>query len=51
MRKVTDEDITKEELKNVINSFYDNYDKFVEDYIMPEVIAFYIATVFYRNTM
>ena len=51
MRKVTDEDITKEELKNVINPFYDNYDEFVEDYIMPEVIAFYIATAFYRNAM
>ena len=51
MRKVTDEDITKEELKNVINPFYDNYDEFVEDYIMPEVIAFYIASSFYRNAM
>lgn len=51
MRKVTDEDITKEELRNVINPFYDNYDEFVEDYIMPEVIAFYIASSFYRNAM
>lgn len=34
MRKVNDEDISKEELKNLINPFYDNYDEFVEDYIM-----------------
>lgn len=51
MRKVTNQDITKEELKNIINPFYDNYDEFVEEYIMPEVIAFYIASAFYRNTM
>lgn len=51
LRKVTGEDITKEELKSIINPFYDNYDNFVEEYIMPEVIAFYIASAFNRNAM
>ena len=51
LRKCTDEDISDEECKNVIDPFYDNFDKYVVTYIMPEVIAFYIASSFYRNAM
>lgn len=51
IRKCTDEDISDEERKNVINPFYDNYDIFLEEYVVPEVIAFYIASSFYRNAM
>ena len=51
IRKCTDEDISDEELKNVIDPFYDNFDEDVVTYIMPEVIAFYIASSFYRNAM
>ena len=51
LRKCTDEDIRDEECKNVINSFYDNYHTFIEEYIMPEVIAYYIANAFNRNDM
>ena len=47
LRKSTDEDISDEELETIINPFY-NY---VEEYVMPEVIAFYIASSFYRNDM
>ena len=49
--KCTDEDISNEECKNVIDPFYDNFDEYVVTYIMPEVIAFYIASSFYRNAM
>ena len=44
LRKCTDEDISDEECKNVIDPFYDNFDEYVVNYIMPEVIAFYIAS-------
>lgn len=51
IRKCTDEDISEEECEKVINPFYDNYHTFAEEYIMPEVIAFYIANSFNRNAM
>ena len=51
LRKCTDEDISDEECEKVINPFYDNYHTFVEKYIMPEVIAYYLANSFYRNAM
>ena len=51
LRKCTDEDISNEECKNVIDPFYDNFDEDVVTYIMPEVIAFYLLSSFYRNAM
>ena len=45
LRKCTDEDISDEECEKVIDPFYDNYDSYLE------VIAFYIASSFYRNAM
>ena len=51
IRKCTDEDISDEECKNVIDPFYDNFDEYVITYVMPEVIAFYIASSYYRNAM
>lgn len=46
LRKCTDEDISDEECEKVINPFYDNYDSYLEEYVVPEVIAFYIASSF-----
>ena len=51
IRKCTDEDISDEELEKVINPFYDNYHEYIIAYIMPEVIAFYIASSYSRNAM
>ena len=51
LRKCTDEDISDEEYEKIIDPFYDNYHTFVEEYVMPEVIAYYLANSFYRNTM
>lgn len=51
IRKCTDEDISDEELEKVINPFYDNYHEYIITYIMPEVIAFYIASSYSRNAM
>lgn len=51
IRKCTDEDISDEELEKVINPFYDNYHEYIITYVMPGVIAFYIASSFSRNAM
>ena len=51
LRKCTDEDISDEECEKIIDPFYDNYHTFVEEYVMPEVIAYYLANSFYRNAM
>ena len=51
IRKCTDEDISDEECEKVIDPFYENYDNYLEEYVVPEVIAFYIASSFYRNAM
>lgn len=37
-------DVSDEELDKSINPFYDNYHEFVVTYIMPETIAFHIAS-------
>ena len=51
IRKCTDEDISDEELEKIINPFYDNYHEYIITYVMPEVIAFYIASSYSRNAM
>lgn len=51
IRKCTDENISDEELEKVINPFYDNYHEYIITYVMPEVIAFYIASSYSRNAM
>ena len=51
LRKCTDEDISDEEWEKVIDPFYENYDSYLEEYVISEVIAFYIASSFYRNAM
>ena len=51
LKKCTDEDISDEECEKVIDPFYENYDNYLEEYVVPEVIAFYIASSFYRNAM
>ncbi len=51
IRKCTYENISDEELEKIIDSFYDNYHEFVIIYLMPETIAFYIASSYSRNAM
>lgn len=50
-RKTVNGDITDEDFKKILIPFNDNYDDFLKNYIMPEVIAFYIANSFYRDAM
>lgn len=51
LKKCTNEDISNEESEKVIDPFYKNFDEYIITYVMPEVIAFYIANSFSRNTM
>lgn len=51
LRKCTDKDISDEECEKVIDPFYENYDSYLEEYVISEVITFYIANSFYRNAI
>ena len=51
IRKCTDEDISDKELEKVIDPFYDNYHEYIITYVMPKIIAFYIASSYSRNAM
>lgn len=44
-----DGDISDEEFNKVLKPFIDNYNEYIESYVMPEVIAYYIANAYYRN--
>ena len=43
--------IKKNDIERIIKPFGDSYNEFLENYIMPEVIAYYIANSFYRDAM
>ena len=51
IRKNIGGDISEEEFEKVLKPFIDDYDNFVYSYIFPEVIAFYLANSYYRNSM
>ena len=51
IRKNTSGDISDEEFEAILKPFIDDYDDFVISYIMPEVIAYYIANSYYRGSM
>lgn len=51
IRKTTNVDISDEEFNIILKPFLDNYDEYIESYIMPEVIAYYIANSYYRVSM
>ena len=50
-RKNTDGDISEEEFEKVLKPCIEDYDNFVYSYILPEVIAYYLANPYYRNSM
>lgn len=45
------ENISDEEFEKILKPFNDNYEEFIESYIIPEVVAYYIANSYYRNSM
>lgn len=44
-------DISDEEVERILIPFSDNTNEFLNEYVIPEVVAFYIANAFYRNAM
>ena len=51
IRPETGKDITDEEFIKVLKPFVDNYDEYLETYILPEIISYYIANAYYRHAM
>lgn len=51
IRPETGEDITEEEFNKVLKPFIDNYDEYLECYVLPELISYYMANAYYRNAM
>ena len=51
IRKTTNGDISDEEFEAVLKPFLDDYDNFIYSYVMPEIIAYYIANEFNRKSM
>ena len=51
IRPETGKNITEEDFNTVLKPFIDNYDKYLESYVLPELIAYYMANAYYRNAM
>lgn len=51
IRKNTSGDISGKEFKKVLKPFIDDCVNFVYSFIPPEVIAYYLANSYYRNSM
>lgn len=43
IRKTINGDISDEEFEKVLKPFLNDYDDYIYSYIMPEIIAYYIA--------
>ena len=50
IRKSVD-DISDDDVEKVLIPFANNTNEFMNEYVIPEVVAFYIANAFYRNAM
>lgn len=44
-------DITDEEFENLYLTFYNNFEKYMTNYIIPDVVAFYLANSYSRNRL
>lgn len=51
IRKTTNGDISDNEFEAILKPFLDDYDNFIYSYVMPEIIAYYIANAFNRNSI
>ena len=51
IRKTTNGNISDDEFEVVLKPFLDDYDNFIYSYVMPEIIAYYIANSYYRGSM
>ena len=47
----TKKDITKNEFNKKYLPFYKNYDYYINEYVVPEAVAFYISNAYYRDCL
>lgn len=45
------EDITDEEFEKTLLPFYDNFNEYMINYVIPDTVAFYLANVYSRNCL
>ena len=45
------EDITDKEFEKILLPFYNNYNKYIINFVIPETIAFYLANGYSRNCL
>lgn len=51
IRNTTNGDISDNEFEAVLKPFLVDYDNFIYSYVMPEIISYYIANTFNRNSI
>ena len=49
--KDTDRDISDKEFEDIIEPHHKKVEEYLEEYIVPEVVAYYFATGYYDSTM
>lgn len=45
------EDITDEEFEKTLLPFYDNFNEYMINYVIPDTVAFYLANSHYRDCL
>lgn len=45
------EDITDKEFEEILLPFYNNYNKYIINFVIPKTIAFYLANGYSRNCL
>ena len=45
------EDITDKEFEEILLPFYDNYNEYMINYVIPDTIAFYLANGYSRDCL
>ena len=45
------EDITDKEFEEVLLPFYDNYNEYMINYVIPDTIAFYLANGYIKDCL
>ena len=48
---INDKDITEKDFINIIKPFENNFKKYMINYVLSDVISFYIADSFYKNCL
>ena len=48
---IDDKDITDEEFEKKWLPFFNNYNEYIQEFIVPEAVAFYLANGYIRNCL